>query len=75
VTAGALRILGALLGTVGGYICMVGWLRSNSLNGGIGAPGNVPIDHLLIILVAMPALVGWVFAGRKPATMAVRPME
>jgi putative ABC transport system permease protein len=78
VTAGALGFLGALLGTVGGYIGMVGWLRSNSLNGGIGALGNIPIDDLLIILVGMPvfaAIVGWLFAGRQPAAMAIRPME
>jgi putative ABC transport system permease protein len=78
VTAGALGFLGALLGTVGGYIGMVGWLRSNSLNGGIGALGNIPIDDLLIILLAMPAfaaIVGWVSAGRQPAAMAIRPME
>ncbi len=40
VTAGALGFLGALLGVVGGYISMIGWLRSNSLNGGIAALGN-----------------------------------
>jgi putative ABC transport system permease protein len=78
VTAGALGFLGALLGTIGGYIGMIGWLRGNSLNGGIGALGNIPIDDLLFILVAMPAfaaLVGWVFAGRQPTAMAIRPME
>ena len=42
VTAGALGFLGALLGVVGGYIGMIGWLRSNSLNGGIAALGNIP---------------------------------
>jgi putative ABC transport system permease protein len=40
-TAGALGFLGALLGTVGGYIALIGWLRSNSLNGGISSLGNV----------------------------------
>jgi putative ABC transport system permease protein len=47
VTAGALGFLGALLGVVGGYIGMIGWLRSNSLNGGIAALGNVPVADLL----------------------------
>ncbi len=78
VTAGALGFLGALLGTLGGYIGLIGWLRSNSLNGGIAALGNVPVAQLLIILVGMPAfaaLVGWVFAGRQPAGMALQPME
>ena len=42
-TAGSLGFLGALLGTVGGYVALIGWLRSNSLNGGIAALGNVPV--------------------------------
>jgi putative ABC transport system permease protein len=73
VTAGALGFLGALLGTVGGYIGLIGWLRDNSLNGGIAALGNVPVGDLLLILLGMPAfaaIVGWLFAGREPATMA-----
>jgi putative ABC transport system permease protein len=78
VTAGALGFLGALLGVLGGYIGMIGWLRSNSLNGGIAALGNVPIGDLLFILLAMPAfaaVVGWLFAGREPASMAHQAIE
>jgi len=78
VTAGALGFLGALLGVVGGYIGMIGWLRSNSLNGGIAALGNVPAGDLLLLLLAMPAFaaaVGWLFAGREPASMAHQAIE
>jgi putative ABC transport system permease protein len=78
VTAGALGFLGALLGVVGGYIALLGWLRGNSLNGGIAALGNVPVTDLLLILVGMPAfaaIVGWLFAGREPATMAHQAIE
>ncbi len=78
VTAGALGFLGALLGVVGGYIGMIGWLRGNSLNGGIAALGNVPVADLLLILVGMPlfaAIVGWLFAGRQPSDLAWQPME
>jgi putative ABC transport system permease protein len=78
VTAGALGFLGALLGTAGGYIGLIGWLRGNSLNGGIAALGNVPVADLLIILFGMPAfaaLVAWLFAGREPALMARQPIE
>jgi putative ABC transport system permease protein len=78
VTAGALGFLGALLGTVGGYIGLIGWLRGNSLNGGVAALGNVPVGDLLLILFGMPAfaaIVGWVFAGRQPATMAHQAIE
>ena len=78
VTAGALGFLGALLGTVGGYVALIGWLRGNSLNGGIAALGNVPVEDLLVILLGMPlfaALVAWIFAGREPTAMAHQPIE
>ena len=78
VTAGALGLLGALVGTVVGYIALIGWLQSNSLNGGISALGNVPVTNLLLILVAMPlvaTIVGWLFAGREPKGLAWQPME
>jgi putative ABC transport system permease protein len=78
VTAGALGFIGALLGVVGGYIAMLGWLRSNSLNGGIASLGNIPVAELLFLLLAMPAFaagVGWVFAGRQPAAMAHQAIE
>ena len=78
VTAGALGFLGALLGVVGGYVGMIGWLRSNSLNGGIAALGNIPVGDLLLILLGMPAfaaIVGWLFAGRQPVAMAHQAIE
>jgi putative ABC transport system permease protein len=78
VTAGALGFLGALLGVVGGYVGMIGWLRSNSLNGGIAALGNIPVADLLLVLLGMPAfaaIVGWLFAGRQPAVMAHQAIE
>jgi putative ABC transport system permease protein len=78
VTAGTLGFLGALLGTVGGYVALIGWLRGNSLNGGIAALGNVPVADLLFILLGMPAfaaLVAWLFAGREPTAMAHQPIE
>jgi putative ABC transport system permease protein len=78
VTAGALGFLGALLGVGGGYIAMIGWLRSNSLNGGISALAHIPIRDLMLILFGMPAIaaiVGWLFASREPAVMGRQPIE
>jgi hypothetical protein len=57
---------------------MIGWLRSNSLNGGISALGNVPFGDLMHILFGMPALaavVGWLLASREPAVMGRQPIE
>jgi putative ABC transport system permease protein len=78
VTAGALGFLGALIGTLGGYLAMIGWLRGNSLNGGIAALGNVPVGHLLVILLGMPTLaaaIGWLLAGREPGAIAAHTVE
>jgi putative ABC transport system permease protein len=78
VTAGALGFLGAFLGVAGGYIGMLGWLRGNSLNGGIAALGNVPIGDLLLILFGMPAIAaiaGWLFAGRDPSGVSRQPIN
>lgn len=78
VPAGALGFLGALLGVAGGYIGMIGFLRSNSLNGGISALSDVPLKDLLFLLLGMPliaAVVGWLFASGEPAVLGRQPIE
>jgi putative ABC transport system permease protein len=78
VTAGSLGFLGALLGVVGGYVAMIGWLRSNSLNGGISGLDKIPIGDLSLLLFGMPAiaaLVGWLLASREPAILGRQPIE
>jgi putative ABC transport system permease protein len=77
-TAGALALLGAILGTLAGYVGIIGFLRGNSLNGGISSLANVPVANLLVILVGMPlvaTLVGWLLAGRQPPAMAHQTIE
>ena len=71
-TAGALGLLGAVLGTFAGYVGVIGWLRDNSVDGGISALGNVPVANLLVILLGLPLLAaaaGWLLAGRQPPAM------
>jgi putative ABC transport system permease protein len=72
-TAGGLAFLGALLGTLAGYVGMIGWVRSSTLTGGLSVLENVPVAHLLVILLGMPAIavaLGWLLSGReRPATV------
>ena len=79
VTAGGLAFLGALLGTVAAYVGLVGWFRSNPLEGGLSdIIDHVPWNNLFFILIAMPVaaiLIGWLLAGRDPKGIATRPME
>ena len=77
-TAGALALVGAVLGTAAGYVAVIGYLRSNSLNGGMSALSSTPTRNLVIILVGMPlvaAVGGWLAAGREPPAMARQPLE
>jgi putative ABC transport system permease protein len=77
-TAGALGLLGGVLGTFAGYVGVIGWLRDNSLNGGISALGNVPVNNLLVLLIGTPiaaAAIAWLLAGGEPAAMAHQPIE
>jgi putative ABC transport system permease protein len=79
VTAGALAFLGALLGTVAAYIGLIGWFRSNALEGGVSdIIDHVPWNNLFFILIAMPlvaTVIGWVLAGRNPKGISSRPVE
>lgn len=79
VTAGGLAFLGALLGTVAAYVGLVGWFRSNRLEGGLSDIYNhVPWTNLFLIVIAMPIAamaIGWVLAGREPKGIATRPLE
>ncbi|MGC2484915.1 MAG: FtsX-like permease family protein [Acidimicrobiales bacterium] len=77
-TAAALGLLGAVLGTLAAYVGVAGWIRTNTLNGGLAALDAVPAKNLLTILVGMPlvaALGGWIFAGRQPPSLSRQPIE
>lgn len=72
-TAGALALLGAVLGTVGAYLALIAWYSND-----ISALSAVPVLHLLIIVVGVPlvaVIAGWLLAGREPPTLARQPIE
>jgi putative ABC transport system permease protein len=79
VTAGGLAFLGALLGTVAAYVGVIGFFRSNQLEGGVSdVLDHIPWTNLFLIVIAMPVaamLIGWVLAGREPRGIATRPLE
>jgi putative ABC transport system permease protein len=77
VTAGALALTGAVLGTVMAYAAALGYSWDNQLDG-LSGLSSVPTGNLLIILVGMPlfaAAGGWLLAGREPRSMARQPIE
>jgi putative ABC transport system permease protein len=77
VTAGALALAGAVLGTAVAYIAAIAYSWDNKLDG-LGSLRNVPTVNLLLILVGMPligAVVAWLLAGREPSAIARQPLE
>ena len=72
-TAGALALLGAILGTAGAYAALLAWHRSD-----LSPLGRVPVVNLIVILVGLPVIAtvaGWLFAGGEPPALARRPLE
>jgi putative ABC transport system permease protein len=77
VTAGALGLAGAVLGTVAAYAAAIGYSWDNKLDG-LSELTSLPTISLLLILVGMPlaaAVAGWLLAGREPAAIAHQPLE
>jgi len=76
-TAGALALLGAVLGTVAAYVAAIGYSWDNA-NDGLSSLSNIPAINLLLILVGMPLIAvaaGWLLAGREPSGVARQPIE
>jgi putative ABC transport system permease protein len=77
-TAGALGVIGAVLGTTAGYVGVIGWMLDHTSDNRLSPLGNVPVANLLVILLGMPivaAAAGWLLAGREPPAMARQPIE
>jgi putative ABC transport system permease protein len=68
VTAGALALLGVVLGITAAYLALVGAYSNN-----LDRLGHVPVVDLTITVVGVPLLAfaaGWLLAGRQPPAMA-----
>jgi putative ABC transport system permease protein len=76
-TAGALALLGAVLGTAAAYVAAIAYSWDNPLDG-LSELSSVPTENLLIIVVGMPlfaAAAGWLLAGREPPAIAHQSIE
>jgi putative ABC transport system permease protein len=77
ITAGALGLAGAVLGTVAAYVGAIAYSWDNSLDG-LSELSSVPAGSLLIIIIGMPmmaAVIGWLLAGREPPVIARQPID
>jgi putative ABC transport system permease protein len=73
LTAGALALLGAVLGTVGAYAGLSAGYADD-----LGALRPVPVANLLTIAIGLPivaAAAAWLLAGREPPSVARSPMD
>jgi putative ABC transport system permease protein len=67
-TAGALALLGAVLGVAGAYIALAATYHDD-----LGYLGDVPFLYLALAVVGVPlaaAAAGWLLAGREPPAIA-----
>jgi putative ABC transport system permease protein len=67
-TAGALALLGALLGVAGAYLVLAATYLDD-----LGYLSNVPALYLIVTVVGVPltaTAAGWLLAGREPPALA-----
>jgi putative ABC transport system permease protein len=67
-TAGALALLGAVLGVAGAYAVIAATYHDD-----LGYLSDVPVLHLLLAVIGVPlaaAAAGWLLAGRQPPAIA-----
>ena len=71
-TAGALALLGAVLGVAGAYAALVAWHHSH-----LHPLTTAPTADLVVLLAGLPlvaAASGWLLAGRQPPAVARQPL-
>jgi putative ABC transport system permease protein len=68
VTAGALALLGVVLGALAAYLALIaGYLHD------LDPLKHVPLTHLMVMVLGLPLLAtaaGWLVSGREPAAVA-----
>ena len=72
-TAGALALLGALLGVAGAYVVLMATYYDDP-----GYLRDVPIRYLVLIVVSVPltaTAAGWLLAGREPSAITRSALE
>ncbi len=75
-TAGGLALIGAVVGTGGGYIAAIGFFRASQLDT-LSSLTSIPVANLQLILVGMPLVAmigGWLLAGREPSVIGRSPL-
>jgi len=76
-TAGALAVIGAVVGIGAGYTAAIGFFRTNQLDT-LSSLASIPVANLLLLLVGTPLVAvigGWLLAGREPTGIGRRPLE
>ncbi len=72
-TAGALALLGALLGLSGAYIALIAGYSDD-----LSPLSPAPVVNLLIVVVGLPVIastVGWLLGGREPPSIARQALD
>jgi putative ABC transport system permease protein len=72
-TAGALAVLGALLGVAGAYVVLAATYHDD-----LGYLSHVPVLYLALAVLGVPVAAtaaGWLVAGREPPVIARRAIE
>jgi putative ABC transport system permease protein len=72
-TAGALALLGTLLGVAGAYVVL-----SATYYDDLGYLRDVPVLYLVLAVIGVPlaaAAAGWLIAGREPRAIARAVLE
>jgi putative ABC transport system permease protein len=72
-TAGALALLGAVIGTAGTYLALLAWYHREP-----HWLGHVPVLDLAAILIGLPVVAyagGWLLAGKEAPTLARQPLD